>query len=130
MTLQEAKSIARRLGLTLRHVRSSDYRVNFREGDESTGYYTDNLEDASIPRLRWPANDPFSFLFWRQCDQRQTGCSSLLRLNHRERNDLDFPCRDDAVREIKMRQGFGSATGRDAPVDDCTFPARLLLDGD
>jgi hypothetical protein len=48
MTLQEAKSIARRLGLTLRHVRSGDCRVNFREGDESTAYYTDNLEDAVI----------------------------------------------------------------------------------
>jgi hypothetical protein len=28
MTLQEAKSIARHLGLTLRKVRSGDYRVN------------------------------------------------------------------------------------------------------
>ena len=46
MTLQQAKSIARHLGLTLRKVRSGDYRVNFREGDESTAYYTDNLEDA------------------------------------------------------------------------------------
>ena len=46
MTLQEAKSIARRLGLTLRQVRSGDYRVNFRDGNETTAYYTDNLEDA------------------------------------------------------------------------------------
>ena len=46
MTLQEAKSIARHLGLTLRKVRSGDYRVNFRDGDETTAYYTDNLEDA------------------------------------------------------------------------------------
>jgi hypothetical protein len=44
MTLQEAKSIARHLGLTLRKVRSGDYRVNFRDGNEP--YYTDNLEDA------------------------------------------------------------------------------------
>jgi hypothetical protein len=43
MTLQEAKSIARHLGLTLRQVRSGDYRVN---GNETTAYYTDNLEDA------------------------------------------------------------------------------------
>jgi hypothetical protein len=43
MTLQEAKSIARHLGLTLRKVRSGDYRVNFRDGN---AYYTDNLEDA------------------------------------------------------------------------------------
>jgi hypothetical protein len=27
-------------------VRSGDYRVNFRDGDESTAYHTDNLEDA------------------------------------------------------------------------------------
>jgi len=36
MTLQEAKSIARHLGLTLRKVRSGDYRVNFRDGNEMT----------------------------------------------------------------------------------------------
>ena len=46
MTPQEAKSIARHLGLTLRKVRSGDYRVNFRDGNETTAYYTDNLEDA------------------------------------------------------------------------------------
>ena len=46
MTLQEAKSIARHLGLTLRQVRSGAYRVNFRDGNEITAYYTDNLEDA------------------------------------------------------------------------------------
>ena len=45
MTLQEAKSIAR-LGLTLRQVRSGAYRVNFRDGNETTAYYTDSLEDA------------------------------------------------------------------------------------
>ena len=46
MTLQEAKSIARHLGLTLRQVRSGNYRVNFRDGNEKTAYYTDSLEDA------------------------------------------------------------------------------------
>jgi hypothetical protein len=46
MTLQEAKSIARHLGLTLRQVRSGDYRVNSRDGNKMTAYYTDNLEDA------------------------------------------------------------------------------------
>ena len=45
-TLQEAKSIARHLRLTLRKVRSGHYRVNFRDGNETTAYYTDNLEDA------------------------------------------------------------------------------------
>ena len=46
MTLQKAKSIARHLGLTLRTVCSGNYRVNFRDGNETTAYYTDNLEDA------------------------------------------------------------------------------------
>jgi hypothetical protein len=46
MTLQEAKSIARHLGLTLREPLSGDFRVNFRDGNETTAYYTDNLEDA------------------------------------------------------------------------------------
>jgi len=44
--LQKAKSIARHLGLTLRQLRSGNYRVNFRDGNETTAYYTDNLEDA------------------------------------------------------------------------------------
>ena len=46
MTLQETKSIARHLGFTLRKVRSGDYRVSFRDGNEATAYYTDTLEDA------------------------------------------------------------------------------------
>src|SRR5215468_4686082 len=46
MTLQEAQSIARHLGLTLRQVRSGDYRVNFRDGNETTAYFTSDLEDA------------------------------------------------------------------------------------
>lgn len=46
MTLQEAKSIARHLGFTLRKVRSGDYRVSFRDGNGTTAYYTDDLEDA------------------------------------------------------------------------------------
>ena len=46
MTLPEAKSIARHLGLTLRLLRSGKYRVNFRDGNETTAYYTDYLEDA------------------------------------------------------------------------------------
>ena len=46
MTLQKAKSIARHLGLTVRQLRSGNYRVNFRDGNESTAYYTDKFEDA------------------------------------------------------------------------------------
>ena len=46
MTLQKAKSIARHLGLTLRQLHSGNYRVNFRDGNEATAYYTDKFEDA------------------------------------------------------------------------------------
>ena len=46
ITHQEAKSIARHLGLILRKVRSGHYRVNFRDGDESTACYAVDLEDA------------------------------------------------------------------------------------
>jgi hypothetical protein len=46
MTLPKAKSIARHLRLTLRQLCSGDYRVNFRDGNETTAYYTDSLEDA------------------------------------------------------------------------------------
>jgi hypothetical protein len=46
MTLRKAKSIARHLRLTLRQLCSGDYRVNFRDGTETTAYYTNNLEDA------------------------------------------------------------------------------------
>ena len=45
ITLQEAKSIARHFGLTLRKVRSGHYRVNFRDGREHALYAVD-LEDA------------------------------------------------------------------------------------
>jgi hypothetical protein len=30
----------------LRQLRAGGYRVNFRDGNEATAYYTDNLEDA------------------------------------------------------------------------------------
>jgi hypothetical protein len=82
-TLQEAKSIARHLDLTLRKVRSGDYRVNFRDGNETTAYYTTDLEDAvntavEMARKRelsaWSQPDPHcrqssSNLFGRSQDQ-------------------------------------------------------------
>jgi hypothetical protein len=61
VTLQEAKSIARHLGLTLRKVRSGDYRVNFRDGNEMTPYYTGNLEDdvsAAVEMARKRGQSP------------------------------------------------------------------------
>ena len=36
----------RHLGSLLRQVRSGKYRVNFRDGDETTARYADNLEEA------------------------------------------------------------------------------------
>jgi len=57
MTLQEAKSIARHLGLTLRKVRSGDYRVNFRDGNETTATTRTISKTPSIPRLRWPVSE-------------------------------------------------------------------------
>ena len=58
MTLQKAKSIARHLGLTLRQLRSGNYRVNFRDGDETTAYYTDDLEDAVNTAVGLACNRP------------------------------------------------------------------------
>jgi hypothetical protein len=52
MTLQEAKSIVRHLGLTLRKVRSGDYCVKFRDGNEATPYYTIDLDDAVDAAVR------------------------------------------------------------------------------
>ena len=70
MTLQEAKSIARHLGLTLRKVRSGDYRVNFRDGDETTAHYTDNLEDA--------VNTAVEMARKRDCECRTVQSSSVM----------------------------------------------------
>ena len=52
MTLRKVKSIARHLRLTLRQVYSGHYRVNFRDGNETTAYYTDSLEDAINAAVR------------------------------------------------------------------------------
>src|SRR5215469_16247858 len=60
MTLQEAKSVARHLGLTLRTVRSGNDRVNFRDGNETTAYYTDNLEDAVSTAVEMARRRAFS----------------------------------------------------------------------
>jgi hypothetical protein len=46
VTLRQGKSIARHVGLTLRELCSGEYRVNFRDGNETTAHYRDNLEDA------------------------------------------------------------------------------------
>jgi hypothetical protein len=46
VTLQEAKSIARHLGLTLRQVRSGDYRVNLRDENETTDAVNTAVEMA------------------------------------------------------------------------------------
>jgi hypothetical protein len=63
MTLQEAKSIVRHLGLTLRKVRSGDYCVKLRDGNEAPPYYTDDLDDAvnaAVQIARKTQATPFS----------------------------------------------------------------------
>src|SRR5262245_30858895 len=56
MTLRKAKKIARSLGLTLREACSGDYRVNFRDGNETRACYTGNpsrrLRGRSAPLSR------------------------------------------------------------------------------
>jgi hypothetical protein len=91
MTLQKAKSIARHLKLTLRQVRSGEYRVNFRDGNETTAYYTSDLEDAintavEMARKRelpaWPKPDPHcrqSSCASRQCSRRRRDARGLRR---------------------------------------------------
>jgi hypothetical protein len=60
ITLQKAKSIARHLGLTLRQLCSGNYRVNFRDGDETTAYYTDKREDAVNTAIEMARKRAFS----------------------------------------------------------------------
>ena len=60
MTLQEAKSIARHLGFTLRKVRSGDYRVNLPGGDDTTAYYTNDLEDAVRTAVEMARQQPLN----------------------------------------------------------------------
>jgi hypothetical protein len=57
MTLQEAKAIARHLGLTLRKVHSGDYRVNFREETRPRPTTRTISKTPSTPRLRWPVSE-------------------------------------------------------------------------
>ena len=76
MTLQKAKSIARHLGLTLRKVCSGDYRVNFRDGNETTAYYTDNLEDAVNTAVEMARRRAFSSDC--QTDRTRAGCARLV----------------------------------------------------
>ena len=56
MTLQKTKLIARHLGLTLRQLRSGNYRVNFRYENETTAYYTTVSKKPSTPRA--PSTTP------------------------------------------------------------------------
>lgn len=45
MTLTQARDALRLRGITLRHT-DGEYRVNFKNGDEATAYYTNDLDDA------------------------------------------------------------------------------------
>ena len=73
MTLHKAKSIARHLGLTLRQLRSGNYRVNFRDGTETTAYYTGNLEDAVNTAVEMARKRAFS----NDCEPTEPGAVAL-----------------------------------------------------
>jgi hypothetical protein len=81
ITLQEAKSIARHLGLTLRQVRSGNYRVNFRDGNETTAYYTDNLEDAVNTAVEMARKRAL------RAESYRVGTSSNITGNHSKRSN-------------------------------------------
>src|SRR5262245_41047458 len=65
MTLQKAKSIARHLGLTLRQLRSGNYRVNFRDGNELRPT-TQTISKTPILRLKWLVSERFQTIANRQ----------------------------------------------------------------
>ena len=91
MTLQEAKSIARHLWFTLRKVRSGDYRVRFRDGNEITAYYEGSTSEI---------------LLWTCCLKR-----------HRGERVGNYDCR--AARRALMQIGaikVGRATKLSAPA--------------
>jgi hypothetical protein len=46
MTIKQAKSLLAQWGITLRKTDAGDFRVNVRNGQESTAYYTNDLTDA------------------------------------------------------------------------------------
>lgn len=45
MTLTQARATLRLRGMTIRK-RDDEYRVNFYRGEETTAYYTNDLDDA------------------------------------------------------------------------------------
>jgi len=76
MTLQEAKSIARHLGLTLRKVRSGHYCVKFRDGNEIPAYYSENLEDVVNAAVQMTRKRERDERHAAGCDEiADTGCS-------------------------------------------------------
>ena len=108
MTLQKAKSIARHLGLTLRKVCSGDYRVNFRDGNEITAYYTDNLEDAVNTAVEMARNHEGPGAGG---DARQAQAAT----EHRPAHDFCFSLAEDRARGSRTpgewRQAFTKVCG-------------------
>ena len=98
MTLQEAKSIVRHLGLTLRKVRSGDYCVKSREGNEATPYYTDDLEDAVNTAVRM-ARKATRMTKRLQPKPRHSLAATNKRLAHRNKS------RTGAKRLVRRRSG-------------------------
>lgn len=46
MTSTQCKKALRDLGMSLRRTQYGEWRVNFANGNESTAYYTDDIDDA------------------------------------------------------------------------------------
>lgn len=46
ITVKQASSKLRELGMTIRNTGFGDYRVNFLHGEERTAYYSDDLDDC------------------------------------------------------------------------------------
>ena len=62
-------------------MRSGAYRVNFRDGNETTAHYTDKLEDAvKTARLRWArTRDVVQAVYETVATERYPGASSTRR---------------------------------------------------
>ena len=56
MTIREAQAIAKENGYTLRKD-GDEYRMNIRDGDEATAYYTNDLDEA-ISTMLWEIDNP------------------------------------------------------------------------
>lgn len=48
MNLKDVKKQLSAIGVTIKTIEGTEYRINFKGGSEASAYYTDDLEDALI----------------------------------------------------------------------------------